>query len=217
MVYPGKKHKRYESPNHPWQQGRMNTEFELMKVYGLRNKKEVWKAESQLREYRSNAMKLLAQIASKKEVNLSTHLKKESLDILNRLIKYGILKNNSKIDDILGLKTENILERRLQTQVLKLGLSKTIKQARQFITHGHIAICGKKVTIPSVIVSVENEKNIDYYIKSPILDSNHKEHPNLKEKLYNNNETLKKINEQEKKNISKPLSSSKNNKNTKRR
>ena len=216
MVYPGKKHKIYESPNHPWQEGRMNSEFELMKTYGLRNKKEVWKAESLLRSYRSNAMKLLAQIASKKEMNLSSHIKKESMDILNKLIKYGILKSNSKIDDILGLKTENILERRLQTQVLKLGFSKTIKQARQFITHGHISIDGKKVTIPSIMVSIDDEKNINYYNKSPILKSTHKEHPNIKNKS-DDNETLKTISEQDKKNNSKQFISSKNNKNSKRR
>ncbi len=186
MVYPGKKHKSYDSPNHPWQESRMKNEVELIKTYGLRNKREVWKAESLLREYRSNAMKLLALLASTKEFELKGHHKKESLDILNRLIRYGILESNSNIDDILGLKTENILERRLQTQVLRLGLAKTIRQARQFITHGHISISGKRVTIPSMMISKDDELQIKYYNDSPISKENHPEHPNNISNMSNN-------------------------------
>lgn len=202
MVYPGKKHKSYNSPNHPWQELRMNNEVELLKTYGLRNKREVWKAESLLREYRSNAMKLLALIASTKDSELKGHNKKESDDILNKLIRYGILKQNSNIDDILGLKTENILERRLQTQVLKLGFAKTIKQSRQFITHGHISISGKKVTIPSMLVSIDDEKNIMYYNKSPISNSSHPEHPTQvsSTRVYRPDTTLKSMNDEDKKN-----------------
>lgn len=216
MVYPGKKHKSYDSPNHPWQESRMKLEVDLIKVYGLRNKKEVWKAESLLREYRSNAMRLLALIASTKDFKLTGHSKKESNDILNRLIRYGILKPESQIDDILGLKTENILERRLQTQVLKLGFAKTIRQARQFITHGHISISGKKVTIPSMMISIEDENKIEYYNDSPISLDSHPEHPKQVSSISNEN-TLKSINEESKKNLSKQDVGSKNKKGGKRR
>jgi len=172
MAYPGKKSKSYETPRHPWQEARMAAEVQLVKAYGLRNKKEVWKAASMLRMYRSEARNLLAQ-----EGGLEGHLKTQSEEILSKLIRYGILKSESNIDDILSLKTENILERRLQTQVLRLGLSRTVVQARQFITHGHIAINGRKATIPGMLVSKEDEMHVGYYGNSPLMKEAHPERP----------------------------------------
>ncbi|AAM04533.1 TPA: 30S ribosomal protein S4 [Methanosarcina acetivorans] len=177
MAYPGKKSKSYETPKHPWQEARMATEVQLVKAYGLRNKKEVWKAASMLRMYRSEARKLLAHVASGQEGGLEGHYRTQSEEILSKLIRYGIIKSDANIDDILSLKTENILERRLQTQVLRLGLARTVIQARQFITHGHIAINGRKATIPGMLVSKEDEMHIGYYGNSPLKNESHPERP----------------------------------------
>jgi small subunit ribosomal protein S4 len=177
MGYPGKKRKSFETPRHPWQEARMATEVQLEKAYGLRNKKEVWRAASMLRMYRSEARKLLARVADSQEGGLEGHLKTESEEILAKLIRYGLIKQESNIDDILSLKTENILERRLQTQVLRLGLSRTIVQARQFITHGHIAVNGRKATIPGMLISKEDEMHIGYYGTSPLISESHPERP----------------------------------------
>ncbi|WP_440945475.1 30S ribosomal protein S4 [Methanosarcina sp. T3] len=177
MAYPGKKSKSYETPKHPWQEARMATEVQLVKAYGLRNKKEVWKAASMLRMYRSEARKLLAHVAGGQEGGLEGHYRTQSEEILSKLIRYGIIKSDANIDDILSLKTENILERRLQTQVLRLGLARTVIQARQFITHGHIAINGRKATIPGMLVSKEDEMHIGYYGNSPLMSESHPERP----------------------------------------
>jgi small subunit ribosomal protein S4 len=177
MAYPGKKSKSYETPRHPWQEARMAAEVQLVKAYGLRNKKEVWKAASILRMYRSEARKLLAHVAGGQEGGLEGHLKTQSEEILSKLIRYGIIKSDADIDGILSLKTENILERRLQTQVLRLGLARTVVQARQFITHGHIAINGRKATIPGMLVSKEDEMHIGYYGNSPLMSEAHPERP----------------------------------------
>jgi small subunit ribosomal protein S4 len=174
MGYPGKKRKNYDTPNHPWQAARMATELELVKKYGLRNKKELWKAHSVLRRYRGDARRLLAESA---EADLSGHAKTEADQVLSKLIRYSVLKQDSNIDDILGLNTEAILERRLQTVVHRLGLSRTPKQARQFITHGHIAIDGRKVTVPGMLISKEQEMKIDYYGTSPLTSESHPERP----------------------------------------
>lgn len=174
MVYPGKKRKSYDTPNHPWQAARMASELELVKKYGLRNKKELWKAHSILRRYRADARRLLAESA---EAELSGHAKTEADQILSKLIRYSILKQDSNVDDILALTTEAVLERRLQTVVHRLGLARTPKQARQFITHGHIAIEGKKVTVPGMLISKADEMKIDYYEKSPMVSESHPERP----------------------------------------
>lgn len=174
MAYPGKKRKSFDTPKHPWQSARMVSEVELIKKYGLRNKKEVWKAQSTLRKYREEAQELLAESA---ESELTGHIRKEADQILGKLKRYGILKEDADIDDILALSTDAILERRLQTQVHKLGLARTLLQARQFIAHGHIAVNGRKVTVPSKMITKDEEMTIDYYGGSPISTESHPERP----------------------------------------
>lgn len=59
--------------------------------------------------------------------------------LLRRLVRIGVLdEGKMKLDYILGLKIEDFLERRLQTQVFKLGLAKSIHHARVLIRQRHI-------------------------------------------------------------------------------
>lgn len=46
-----------------------------------------------------------------------------------------------------------LLERRLDNILYRLGLAASRKQGRQFIRHGHVLVNGKKVTIPSYLIS----------------------------------------------------------------
>ena len=174
MGYPGKNRKSYETPKHPWQAARMAGEVELVKRYGLRNKKEVWKAYSGLKNYRELARKLLAESAKGK---LSGSVKTDADNIMGRLKRYGLLKNEAVLDDILSLDVTNFLDRRLQTQVHKQGLANTIKQARQFIVHGHISVGGRKVTVPGYTVSMEDELRLGYYGNSPLTSDAHPSRP----------------------------------------
>jgi small subunit ribosomal protein S4 len=73
------------------------------------------------------------------------------------------------------MKTENELERRLQTIVYRKGLARSPKQARQLITHGHIAVNGRKLTIPGDRVRRTEEAGVEYYGTSPFTDSIHPE------------------------------------------
>lgn len=59
--------------------------------------------------------------------------------LLRRLVRIGVLdESKMKLDYVLGLKVEDFLERRLQTQVFKLGLAKSIHHARVLIRQRHI-------------------------------------------------------------------------------
>ena len=62
--------------------------------------------------------------------------------------------------DVLSLTFENLLERRLQTLVWKRGLAKSPYMARQLISHGHITLNQRRVTIPSYIVSPAEEGSL---------------------------------------------------------
>jgi small subunit ribosomal protein S4 len=154
--------KKYERPVRPWESARIAEESTIIKNYGLKNKKELWIAESQLRKYRREARKLLGK-----------EMKRKEEEILGTLKRKGILKPDAKIDDILSLTVDDFLERRLQTRVFRRGLASTIRQARQFIVHGHIAIDGQKVRVPSYLVSMEEEDKIAYYPSSPIANELH--------------------------------------------
>ena len=73
----------------------------------------------------------------------------------------------------MDLTIEDILERRLQTVVFRKGLARTIFQARQLITHGHVTIDGRRVTIPGYIVLREDEAKIVYSPESAIATPEH--------------------------------------------
>lgn len=91
-------------------------------------------------------------------------------ELLGTLQRYGLIGANAAMDDVLSLKVEDILERRLQTVVYRKGLARSPKQARQLITHGHIAIAGKRVSVPSYMVPVSEEAEIAYYATSSFAD-----------------------------------------------
>jgi small subunit ribosomal protein S4 len=152
MGDPKKQRKKYRRPSHPWEKDRIEAENKLLQKYGLRRKKEVWKTETLLRSFRRNARRLLAASGPQAEL--------ETKQMLERLKRLGLISSGATLDDVLGLTVENILEHRLQTIVSKKGLAKTPLQARQLVLHGHIMISGKRVTVPSYLVSVKEEGEI---------------------------------------------------------
>jgi small subunit ribosomal protein S4 len=94
-------------------------------------------------------------------------------EILARLKKLGVLQETAVLDDVLDLAIEDILERRLQTIVFRKGMGKTVHQCRQLITHGHIAIGNQRVTVPSYVVTKEEESQITYAPKSLLANPSH--------------------------------------------
>ncbi|HMK46154.1 MAG TPA: 30S ribosomal protein S4 [Methanocella sp.] len=167
MGYPGRMKKLYDTPNHPWQKARIEEETGLVKRYGLRNKKSVWKHASELRKYRGNARTLLG-VMSAGNLPEDSHYTRDAQNILKKLQTLGILKEDAKLEDILALKVEDILERRLQTIVYRKGYANSIKQARQFIVHGHISLNGRKITVPGYLVLKGEEDILSFYVGSPI-------------------------------------------------
>jgi small subunit ribosomal protein S4 len=94
-------------------------------------------------------------------------------ELLTKLKKIGVLQETAALDNVLDLSIEDILERRLQTLVFRKSLAKTAYQARQLITHGHVLIGNRRVTIPSYIVSREEEAQVTYSPLSTLANPNH--------------------------------------------
>jgi small subunit ribosomal protein S4 len=170
--------RKYDTPSHPWQGDRIKLENDLIKKFGLKNKREVWKAQSMLRRFRQQARLLNARLRM-----ADVQAEKEKDQLLTRLTNIGLLQQNSNLNDVLTLEIENMLNRRLQTQVYLKGLAHSPKQARQFIVHGHISIGDRKVTIPGYIVKHTEEEIIEYNQSSSLTNELHPMRPKPKSEI----------------------------------
>ncbi len=160
--------RKYDTPSHPWQATRIKEENELLKKYGLKNKRELWKAQSVLRNYRRLGRDLTARLRFG-----DVQAEKEMKGLVTKLSNLGILPDDATLDDVSALDIERILERRLQTLVYIKGLAYTPKQARQLIVHGHTVVNDRKVTVPGYLVKRNEERNIAYNPYSPLANEMH--------------------------------------------
>jgi small subunit ribosomal protein S4 len=161
--------KHYDTPSHPWQKERIEKENALVHQYGLKNKREIWKASTNVRQMRQQARKLTAAA--------SEQAQKERRLLLGRLDRLGLLDRGSNLEDVLRMDVEKLLDRRLQTQVYLQGLASTAKQSRQLITHGHITIEGTVARVPGMLVTRMQEKQIAYFSGSPLMSDLHPVRP----------------------------------------
>jgi len=167
MGDPRRVRKKFSGPTHPWQKERIDEEKGLLKEYGLKNKTEIWKVTSNLRNFK---------IQIKRIIKLKTkQSEKEKIQLLNKLIKLGLLQENTEIEGVLRLGVKDILERRLQSVVFRKGLARSMQQARQFITHQHIMVNNKKITAPGFLVPKALENSIAFAASSSLVSPDHPE------------------------------------------
>ncbi len=167
MGHKKKQKKKYGTPKVIWDAVRLEEEREIKRDYGLRVKREIWKMSAILRRARKHAIELIPKNDKQAE--------KEKKELIDRLVKLGLINPGAKMEDILGLNLKSILDRRLQTVVYKLGLARTPKQARQMIVHGHIGVDGCCVDVPSYLVKRDEESKINFLGTSQFMDSEHPE------------------------------------------
>jgi len=141
-----RKHKKYSKPKRPFDKERIEEEAKIRKEFGLKNKKEIWRAESKIKSIREKAKKLIS-------VN-----QKEQNAMFERLKKIGL--NVNSIADILSLDKKDYLKRRLQTILVKKRLAPSPKSARQLIVHKKVLVKNCVVDSPSYIVPLELEDKI---------------------------------------------------------
>lgn len=147
--------KLYEKPMKLWDAQRISEERKLLSDYGLKNMHELWRIKTILRKMRREARSLLASRGAGTETRMN--------QLLERVKRLLVNKPTITLDDVLSLSTREILERRLETLVQRKGFAKTMAQARQFVSHGHIAINGQKNTSPSRLVLFSEERQMGWY------------------------------------------------------
>lgn len=141
-----RKHKRYSRPRKPFDKQRIEEENKIAEEFGLKNKREIWKAEAAVNRLRRRAKTLITASAEKQE------------ELFNKLKNMGI--KVESIPEVLALQKSDWMKRRLQTILIKKKIAKTPKQARQMIVHKQIMINENIVNQPSYIVSTDEEEKI---------------------------------------------------------
>ncbi|KAG9079686.1 40S ribosomal protein S9 [Ceratobasidium sp. UAMH 11750] len=172
--------KTYKVPRRPFESARLDAELKLAGEYGLRNKREIWRISLVLSKIRRAARELLkleakdpkrlfegASLPSLQPKPANTRLDAGNA-LIRRLVRIGVLdENRMRLDYVLALKVEDFLERRLQTQVFKSGLAKSIHHARVLIRQRHIRVGKQIVNVPSFVVRLDSQKHIDFALTSP--------------------------------------------------
>jgi len=145
-----RKRKKYNKPRRLYDKRRIEEENMLIKKYGLKNKREIWKADVAIERIRNQAKKLITASEEKQQ------------ELFNKLNKMGF--KVKTIADILALNKEDWLKRRLQSVLIIKNYAKP-REARQLIVHKHVAIGDKIVNIPSYIVKTDEEDRIKVFKK----------------------------------------------------
>ena len=138
--------KTYSKPKRPFDKTRIDEEAQIKKEFGLKNKREIWKAEAKVNLMRKRAKNLILSGPQEQQV------------FFDKLKKIGIKADS--ISDVLSLDKKDYLNRRLQTVLVTKKMATTSKSARQLITHKKVMINGRVLDSPSYIVPVELENKI---------------------------------------------------------
>ena len=150
----------WRKPKRPLNYDLKMEELKTLGTFGLRTKRELWKAHTKLSTVRHQARSLLA---------LQQEVREQKEPILMKsLARIGLVSSDSTLDDVLNLQVTDLLTRRLQTLVFKKFGFKTPYQARQAIVHGHIMIGDRIVNIPSYTVTTAEEDSIKFTPESKI-------------------------------------------------
>jgi small subunit ribosomal protein S4 len=157
--HPKNSRKMWRKPKRPLNYDLLSEELYVLGTYGLKNKRELWKAHTELSRIRNQARSLLA---------LTQEVRSNKEPILMRsLSRVGLVKKDSTLDDVLNLKVTDLLSRRLQTVIQKKANIKSPYLARQAVVHGHVMIGERTINIPSYTVTVEEENQVSL---SPEVD-----------------------------------------------
>jgi len=141
-----RKHKSYSQPKKLYDKPRIEEEAQIVKKFGLKNKREIWKAQAKVDSMREKAKNLISASEEDKQA------------FFERINKIGL--NVHSIADVLSLTKEDYLGRRLQTVIANKNLAPTVKAARQLITHKKVIVNGGIVNSPAYVVPVELEEKI---------------------------------------------------------
>ncbi|ADM11543.1 40S ribosomal protein S9 [Encephalitozoon intestinalis ATCC 50506] len=156
--------KRANTPRDPFEKERLIREIQLVGVYGLKNKHELWTMEKIFSKDKERARTLLTS-TNPEDIPINGRC------LLKKLMKYGILNGIDLCDKervidglnkVLDLTINHYLERRLQFRVFAAGLARSVHHARVLIRGRCISIKDQIVDVPGFMVRADKEPLIEY-------------------------------------------------------
>jgi small subunit ribosomal protein S4 len=163
MGDPKRRRRKAESPKKPWDPTLLESELRLLGEYGLKNRRELRTHASLLRRIRKVARSTFA-LSDRERV-------KATEQFLSKMRSMGLIREGGSIDDVLKLSLEDLLRRRLQTIVFRKGMARSIYEARQLITHGHILVDGRVIRKPGKLLEAGEEGLVAFNPKSSLAVS----------------------------------------------
>ncbi|KAI5171786.1 small subunit ribosomal protein S9e [Nematocida sp. LUAm3] len=163
--------KRAGSIRRPFDKQRLVNEMKYVGTYGLKSKRELRVLEKIFFDVKKRAKDLLIHTDENYQIV-------QGRALLNRLSKQGILGEINfqskkeiitELEKVLDLEISSLLDRRLQTRVLALGLAKSIHHARVLINQRHILVNGGIVNKPGFLVKAESEGHIEISPNSSLM------------------------------------------------
>jgi len=170
-----RRRKKYSRPGKPFDKQRIEDENQLREKYGLKSKREIWKADTSIGKIRNLAKELITKSEEEKDAFVK-RLQQKGYDV-------------ETLQDALALDKEDLLKRRLQTVLFSNGFVKTPKQARQLIAHKHVSVDDKIVNVPSYHVSLEEESLVKLNIVLKIQEPKKSKIEQIKEDVLNEEES----------------------------
>ncbi len=159
--------KKYEPPRHPWQREVLAEEKKLRKEYALKNRLEITRVNSFLKKYKDIAKRLIATKTAQADI--------ERKLVISKLEKLGLVGIGSELHHVLSLTNKDVLERQITSVLVRRGLARTKKQARQFVVHRHIEVGKKQITSPTHLLTLEEEGLVIFREQSNLSNAQHPE------------------------------------------
>ncbi|EHY65331.1 small subunit ribosomal protein S9e [Nematocida ausubeli] len=163
--------KRAGSVRRPFDKQRLINEMKYVGEYGLKSKRELRVLEKIFHDVKKRAKDLL--IHTDEDYQMV-----QGRALLHRLEKQGLITGINyqskksiitELEKVLDLNITALLNRRLQTMVMNLGLAKSIHRARVLIYQRHITVNGAIVDKPGFIVAAESEGYIEISPNSALM------------------------------------------------
>ena len=174
-----RRRKKYSRPGKPFDKARIDEENQLREKYGLKSKREIWKADTTIARIRNLAKDLITKSDEEKKL------------FVERLQKKGY--NVENLQEALALDKEDLLKRRLQTILASNGIVRTPKQARQLIAHKHVSVGDKIVNIPSYHVDLSEESLVKLNIILKLPEPKKSKLEQIKEDILEEKENAEEI------------------------
>lgn len=146
-------------PKNPFEKKRFESELKTINKYGLKSKVELWKYQLLIAKLKKISGKVL-----RNEIDYdSSAVVSKKYNLLWFCFKFNLLlESESGLEYVLRVSLEQMLERRIQFLIVRLGMATTCHEARIKLLHKRVMFKTQSIDKPSFLVRKSNEDKIKF-------------------------------------------------------